>query len=308
MSHPGPTFLIIGAGKSGTTALHAYLNQHPEVYMTSVKETNFFALEGVEVNRSGDDSPDQMEHYPWSITDRGEYLALFEDAGDVKANGETSPMYLYHPDAPHNIRAFDPNMKLIAILREPVSRLYSRYMHLLREHRAPSDDFMDCLDRESIWWKRNDLVREGFYGTYLERYFNLFRDEQIKVFLYDDLRSDEESVIREIYTFIGVDPTFKPDTSREHNVSGRIKNPVIDALFGQNSILKKTVKNIAPSVVNKLRSSEGAQKMVQKIRSSNLEKAPLPLEDKKKIQQEIYTEEMTKLSKILRRDLGIWGY
>lgn len=199
-------------------------------------------------------------------------------------------------------------MKLIAILREPVSRLYSRYMHLLREHRAPSGEFMDCLDRESIWWRRNDLVREGFYGTYLERYYNSFPKEQVKVFLYDDLRSDEDRVIREIYEFMGVDAGFGPDTSREHNVSGRIKNPIVDALFGQNSILKKAVREIAPGLVNSLRSSEGAQKMVQKIRSSNLEKAPLPESDKIQIQQKVYKDEMKKLSQILDRDLSRWGY
>ncbi|QTN39560.1 sulfotransferase [Cryomorphaceae bacterium] len=308
MHTQGPTFLIIGAGKSGTTALHAYLDQHPDVYMSSVKETNFFALEGVDVKREGDQSEDQMEHYPWAITDRGEYLKLFEEAGKVSAKGETSPMYLYNEKAPVNIKAWNPEMKLIAILREPVDRLYSRYMHLVREHRAPSKDFMNCLDSNSIWWKRNDLVREGFYGTYIERYFNQFNPEQIKVFLYEDLRSDELRVIKEIYAFIGVDADFIPDTERQHNVSGKIKNPVVDALFGQRSILKRAIRSLAPGLVEKLRSSEGAQKMVQNIRSKNLEKAPLSPEDRRRIQEEVYASEMEKLSRLLNRDLGHWGY
>lgn len=303
-----PNFLIIGAGKSGTTALHAYLQQHPDVFMTGVKETNFFALEGTTVNRDGDQSDEQLEHYPWSITDWDEYQGLYENAGKAIALGETSPMYLYHPKAPENIHRRFPEMKLIAILREPVDRLYSRYMHLVREHREPTKNFMDCLDRESIWWKRNDLVREGFYGTYLQRYRDLFPEIQMKVFLYDDLRSDELAVIREIYQFIGVDDSFVPNTEREHNVSGKIKNPFIDSLFGQTSILKKAVKAIAPSVIDKLKNSESAQKKLQSIRNNNLEKVALDPEDKKKIQKEVYAAEMKDLSEILNRPLKLWGY
>ncbi len=300
-----PNFIIIGAGKSGTTTIYEYLKQHPQVFMSEVKETNFFALEGKEV-KAIDDSEGQMEHYPWAINNEKDYLALFDKVTNEKAIGEVSPMYLYNELAPVNIHNKLPNVKLIAILRQPVERLYSRYMHLARESREPSKDFADALNENSIWWKRNDLVTEGFYGTYLKRYFKLFSPNQIKVFLYDDLRKNEAEVIKELFSFIGIDDEFVPTVGEEFNKSGRIKNRKLDLLIGQNSILVKGAQKISPSIVKKVKESEGLKRTINRLRNKNLEKAPLSKELKSEMTNSIYKNEILKLQDLINRDLSHW--
>jgi len=297
--------MIIGAGKSGTTSVYEYLKQHPEVFMSEVKETNFFALEGKEV-KAEDNSPEQTEHYPWAINNRTAYEALFENVKSEKAVGEVSPMYLYNAEAPEKIKEALPNVKLIAILRQPVDRLYSRYMHLVRENRQPSNDFRDALREDSIWWRRNDLVSEGFYARYLHRYYDLFPASQIKVFLYDDLRNDGSRVMREIFDFIGVDADFVPETGTTYNQSGKIKNKRFDALIGQNSVLVKTVSRISPNMVKTIKSSKGLKKLVNSLRAKNLEKAPLSNELKREMTSSIYQSEIQKLQLLLNRNLEHW--
>jgi hypothetical protein len=300
-----PNFIIIGAGKSGTTSLYEYLRQHPQVFMSEVKETNFFALEGKEV-KAVDDSTEQTEHYPWAINNLDDYLALFNDVKDEKAIGEVSPMYLYNEQAPENIYNKIPDVKLIAILRQPVERLYSRYMHLARENREPSPNFEDALDKNSIWWRRNDLVTEGFYGTYLTRYFNQFKPEQIKVYLYDELRKDEAALVNDMFGFIGVDADFSPTAGEQFNKSGRIKNKKLDLLIGQNSILVKGANAISPSLVKKIKESKGLKRAVNRLRNKNLEKAPLSKELKREMTHSIYKEEILKLQELINKDLSHW--
>ncbi|MFY0673455.1 MAG: sulfotransferase [Bacteroidia bacterium] len=300
-----PNFIIIGAGKSGTTSLYEYLRQHPQVFMSDVKETNFFALEGKEV-KAIDDSKEQTEHYPWAINNLNDYLKLFEDVKDEKAIGEVSPMYLYNEQAPKNIYKRIPNAKIIAILRQPVERLYSRYMHLAREGREPSANFSDAFDENSVWWRRNDLVTEGFYGTYLARYFDQFNADQIKVYLYDDLRRNEAEVVNDMFRFIGVDADFKPTAGEQFNKSGRIKNKKLDLLIGQNSILVRGANKFSPSLVRKIKESKGLKKVVNRLRNKNLEKAPLSKELKNEMTSAIYKNEILLLEDLLKRDLKHW--
>lgn len=273
--------------------------------MSEVKETNFFALEGKEVKEQ-DSSLEQTEHYPWAINNREAYEALFKDVRAEKAIGEVSPMYLYNEDAPQKIKKALPNVKLIAILRQPVDRLYSRYMHLVRENREPSQDFRDALKKDSIWWRRNDLVTEGFYAQYLSKYYELFPASQIKVFLYEDLRNDRSAVMREIFDFIGVDANFTPETGTTYNQSGKIKNRSIDAVIGQNSVLVQAASRISPGLVKSIKASKGLKKLVNGLRAKNLEKAPLSGELKKEMTSSIYRTEIQKLQLLLNRNLEHW--
>lgn len=300
-----PNFIIIGAGKSGTTALYEYLAEHPEVYMSRVKETNFFALEGEELVDPKDD-PQQMYHYPWSITTRQEYDALFSEVRDEKAVGEVSPMYLYHSTAPGKILESLPGVKLIVILRNPVDRLYSRFMHLARERREPSEALEDCFDKDSIWWRRNDLIQEGFYYTHLKRYYDLFDQSQIKVYLYEELRNDPLRLVQNMYDFIGVDGWYEPDLSVEYNVSGKIKNPFVDRFIGQKSILKSALSSISPRIMNTVTKQEWLKKHVNKLRKQNLTKPALKHGTRIRLIEEVYGNEITKLQKLIGKDLSGW--
>ncbi|MFY0606784.1 MAG: sulfotransferase [Cyclobacteriaceae bacterium] len=299
-----PNFLVIGAGKSGTTSLYEYLNEHPEVFMSPIKETNFFALEGEQLEDQEND-PEQMRHYPWSITDQESYSDLFKDAGDHQAIGEVSPMYLYSKKAAFAIKKRMPRVKLIAILRQPTERLYSRYLHLAREGRTLSSDIEDALDRKSIWWKRNDLVQEGFYHSHLNHYFNLFSEEQIHIVLYEDFRNNPQNVIEGIYKFIGVDPCFMPSMDTEYNVSGFVANANVDKIIGQNSMVKSMIVKAAPSLAKYLSESRKVKSWVNQLRNRNLRRPPLSARLKRQI-NEIYSTEIIRLQVLINRDLSHW--
>lgn len=300
-----PDFLIIGAGKSGTTSLDYYLQSHPEVYMCPVKEPNFFALEGEAMVDEKDD-PERLYHYPWSVTALDKYQALFEEAPAGAIKGDVSPMYMYGTKAPANIKRYIPDVKLIAILRQPAERLYSRYLHLAREDALPTSGFSDCLDRSSIWWRRNDLVQEGFYYTHLSRYFEMFPAEQIKVFLYDDIREDLQKSMHDLFDFLGVDQDVELDYSIQLNQSGFIKSKWKDKLIGQRSIVKYIMEKTAPALYNKLRNSNLLKKKIQNLRGKNLEKPGIEPRVYNKLTTEVYGEEIKNLQQLLQRDLSHW--
>lgn len=295
---------MIGAGKSGTTSLYEYLNDHPEVFMSPVKETNFFALEGEKLVDQKDD-PNQMHHYPWSVMDVQSYHNLFRGVINEKAIGEVSPMYMYSEKAAFNIKKSMPEVKLIVILRQPADRLYSRYLHLARENRLPTSSFEDALDKDSIWWKRNDLVQEGFYHSHLTKYFQLFPKEQIHVVLYDDFRVNPKAVMKEIYQYIDVDASYSPNMDTEFNVSGIVVNKRLDNIIGQNSLVKSWICKASPSLSNYLLGNKRLKSWVNRVRNKNLRRPPLSQYLKGQI-NEIYSTEIDNLQALINRDLSHW--
>ena len=122
-----PNFLIVGAAKAGTTALHEYLQQHPQIYMTPTKETNFLAFEGEVLNFHG---PGDESLQDFSITDLKTYQAEFQQVTNELAIGEACPSYLYLPKAAKRIKQYIPDTRLIAILRNPVERAYANFLHI----------------------------------------------------------------------------------------------------------------------------------------------------------------------------------
>jgi hypothetical protein len=301
-----PDFLIIGAGKSGTTSLDKYLKQHPEIFIPKVKEPNFFGYE----NRKIEDfqgNHEEISHYMNSITNLDAYLDLFKDAKPGQIKGETSNTYMYHPEAPARIKYYNPDMKLIAVLRQPAGRLYSRYLHLARENRLPTPDFSDCLNKNTIWWQRNDLIKEGFYYKNLSPFFKLFPKENIRVYLYEEFNDQSEVVLKDIYNFLGVDPNFKPDLSVKYNQSGFIKNPFLDKIYGQRGILSTTIKAILPtSVLQKLKGNVSIQKTLNDLRGKNLTRPKLEPDVRFKLTHEVYGEDIHRLQYLIGRDLSHW--
>lgn len=298
-----PDFLIVGAGKSGTTSLNNYLNQHPDIFMSPLKEPNFFAYVNIDLNTLDKDA---LEHYKSSITRYDDYTKLFKDAQPQQKIGEVSNTYLVVPGSAESIKKYIPDVKIIAILRHPTQRLYSRYLHLARENELPTNDFSDVLDKDSIWWVRNDLVKEGFYYKNLKRYFDRFPASQIKVILYDDLKNDMQKVMDEIFNFIDV-PTVTVNTSVEFNKSGFIKNKFYDKTLGHRSIFKTFIKSIVSErTFNRLRESRTLQKAFNDLKEKNLAKPRLENDLSKEITEEIYKADIKKLESLINRDLRHW--
>lgn len=300
-----PDFLIIGAGKSGTTSIDNYLKQHPSIFISPKKEPNFFAYELTDIE-SLKEYPGELKHYQESITNFNDYLRLFEAAKSDQIKGETSNTYMYGKDAPYRIKHHIPNVKLIAILRQPAERLYSRYLHLYRDNRLPTPHFSDCKDKSTIWWQRNDLINEGFYFKHLSRYYELFPKENIKVFLYEDIKNDIREMLKDIFTFLNVDNTFECNFSIRYNESGIIKNKVLNKLIGGNGVVQNSIKSLAPSLYSGVKNNLTAQKLINKVRSKNMDKPKIDPEIKHFLTHEVYKEDILQLQALINKDLSSW--
>jgi len=194
-----PNFLIIGASKCGTTSLYQYLAQHPDVFMSAIKETNWFAYEGQNESR-----------YPIRTSEA--YERLFDGVTGQRAIGEASPQYLKSAAAAaERIAAALPGVRLVASLRDPADRAYSSYLHSLR-------DGIERRGVEEAMQPGSRYVEQSLYHPPLSRYFERFERGRIKVILYDDLSADPAAVMRDLYAFLGVDERFAVDVSNRHGV------------------------------------------------------------------------------------------
>jgi hypothetical protein len=216
-----PNFLVIGAAKSGTTSLYHYLGQHPEVFMSPVKEPRFLALEnGVHAFAGPNDDYVLRD----SCLTFESYAALFEGARDEQAVGEASTIYLDSGSAPDNIQRRLPDVRLIAILRDPAERAYSAFLNQVRLGTEPEVDFARALalepERCAAGWFHFWRYRErGFYYRHLVRYYQRFAADRIHVCLYEDLQRDPRSLLSDLFRFLGVNPSFTPAMQHHHNTS-----------------------------------------------------------------------------------------
>jgi hypothetical protein len=294
-----PNFLIIGAGKAGTRSLYSYLQQHPEVYMSPIKETNFFALEGEEINFKGPKANQEINS--WSINNLEDYQKMFDSVQSEKAIGEASPLYLYSPKAPDRIKHYIPNAKLIAVLRNPAERAFSNYNYFSIPEVEPLS-FENALQAETerinnqwewIWHYKN----LGFYYSQLQRYYKIFSPNQIKVYLYEDIQADSQKVMSDLFNFIGVDPNFIPNTYKKYNVTYKVKSKALLNFFEKPNLIKNFIRNLVPDTIRK--------PMAAKVYRSNLVKPQLEPKIRSKL-IEVYREDILRLQDLIQRDLSAW--
>lgn len=238
-----PNFFVVGAYKSGTTSLHLYLEQHPEVYVSPVKEPNFFAFGAVGF-------ADASMAFRKSVKTLAEYENLFERAAGFVAIGDVSPEYMTSTVAARAIRSKIPHAKLIAILRNPVERAYSDFLMYRRDGREPETDFLKALDQQAERAARADptghYVSSGFYGEQLARYYDIFPADQIKVVLMEDLEASGRHTLSQVCAFLGVDASFTPASLAIHNRSGEASNVLIRTIFQHKDFLAPIAKRVIP--------------------------------------------------------------
>jgi hypothetical protein len=295
-----PNFLIIGAGKSGTTSLYHYLGQHPGVYMSPMKEPKFFCFEGARPSFRG--PGDDVEINRKCVTTLDAYRALFDGVAGEKAVGEASSMYLYYPKAPERIRHHVPGARLIAVLRNPVDRAYSSYLHCVRDRGEPLEDFAEALreERDRIrkgWGPLWHYRTAGFYFAQLSRYFDTFDRRQIRIYLYEDLKADAAGVLEDIFRFLGVDDSYAPDISLRHNVSGVPRSRVLHALLNKPNPIKTVFKPLFPAGPRKVLS--------HRLTGKNLARPQLSADVRRELTEE-YSEDITKVQSLIGRDLSKW--
>ena len=199
----GPDFLLIGAQRSGTTSMVRALQDVPGVVMCPDKECGFFAYEG---NRRDFRGPGDYRASRNLVTEHAHYAALFEGAGHPR--GEASVVYLYDESAAARIHEWSPDMRLIAILRDPVERAYSAFSLLRSQGREPIDCFRRALEEEDrrvaegwepLWHYR----RVGMYGQQLARYRSVFPTDQILLIGFEEWVRRPEAVLRRVLDFVG---------------------------------------------------------------------------------------------------------
>lgn len=295
-----PNFLIIGCAKAGTTSLYYWLKQHPQIYMSPIKETNFFALEGEALNfHVGSIGERYLAN---CVTNLEAYQQLFEGVSQQIAIGEASPIYIYHPRAADNIHHYLPKAKLIVILRNPVERAYSNFLHHLREGVEPIIDFDKVIELEEAridkrWWWGFHYVNVGFYYKQLKRYFERFDPSQIKIYLYEELEADSTGLVRNIFQFLEVDESFTPDTSTKYNVTGIPRNKLWHQFLTKPNVLRTFLGQLLPLKTRK--------RIGISLKNQNLVKPRLSSEVRTRL-IEIYREDILKLQDSIGRDLTDW--
>lgn len=296
-----PNFLIIGAAKSGTTALYHYIKQHPQIYMSPRKEPHFFSYEGKYPNSQG-----PKDYINEAIIDFNAYKALFDGVSDEPAIGEASPTYIYIPKASKRIKHYIPSVKLIAILRQPAERAFSAFMHLRRDGLEKISDFSKALDAEE-WRIQNNwgpiwhYKRCGFYFSQLSIFFDEFEREQIRVYLYEDFKQDPLIVLRDIFRFLNVNSDFLPDTSIRPNVSGIPRSQTVqrflNSLFTEPNPIKSGARKILPEEIR--------FKATTTLRNMNLASAETPSLMIARLTKE-FSSDIIQLESLIDRDLSQW--
>jgi hypothetical protein len=297
-----PNFLIIGAAKCGTTSIWHQLEQHPQIFIHPKKQLNFFAFEDKDWEFRGPGRRDSTLH---SITTIEAYRAQFEGVANEVAVGEASNLYLYEPRAAGRIRHHIPHVKLIAILRHPAERAYSRFLHLVREGREQITDFARALDEEGTriryhWWPDFHYLHVGLYHAQLKRYFDLFPRDQIKIYLQEDLKSDPLGIMQDLFRFLGVDDTFAPDTTIRYNASGIPKNRALHLALQKLREVRPAIEGYLPEGLR-----QHLLRIAIDINNQNLTKPRLTPEVRARL-VDGYREDTLKLQNLIQRDLSAW--
>ncbi len=275
-----PTFIVIGPGRTGSTMLYEALKEHPEIYMAKdIKETNYF-------------NDNYEKGLNW-------YANFFKDSGNAKAVGEISNRYIYDPQVSDRIAETIPDIKLITVLRNPFERIQSSVAFKQRVGELdPSLTFEETL-REFP-----QLVEENLYADQLLPYLELFPTENLLITFYDDLQINPEIFMRNVFTFLGVNPEFVSDIIYQRvNPTAVVRisffAPIIrriaDALrkyrlYPLLEGLKKTpiIRNILyKSVSNNTDQSDFSSQLINKLRTR-------------------FFPQIRKIEEITSRDLSHW--
>ncbi|MGY1631374.1 sulfotransferase [Geodermatophilus sp. SYSU D01186] len=211
MSGRLPQFVIAGAPKAGTTALHAALATHPGLYLAPVKEPKYYLTDGRPPPRSGQRGPGDAHSAREWIWRREEYLALFDAAPDDAVRGESTPFYLYDHQAQERLVADVPAVKVVVVVRDPVDRAWSNWVHLRADGLEPVADFLTAvrLEQQRIaegyapFWHYRGL---GRYGEQVRDLYRLLPREQVFLLRYRQLVDTPRETLDRVSTFLGVEP------------------------------------------------------------------------------------------------------
>jgi Sulfotransferase domain len=302
----GPDFFIVGAPKSGTTALGAYLGAHPNIFMPK-KDMHMF----------GSDLAwgPMFTRRTWD-----EYLGAFSAASDAMRVGESSPGYLVSELAAQEIKSYRPDAQIVATLRNPIEVIHSLHSHSLYMGDEDIEDLEQALlaaparragrriprSNTGIWAVLyRDVVR---YRPQLERYLQAFGRDRVHVIIYDDFKERTAATYRGILEFLGVEPEFEPEFEIL-NPSKRARIRAISAAQNTPAVLTSGIWKLARQTARRtIPSHEARMRLYRWVERKNTvyeRQAPIPAELRKRLEAEL-ADEVSKLGALLGRDLSHW--
>lgn len=246
---PKPNLFLIWEPKGGTTIIHHYLSQHPNIFMSEPKEPSHFDTDHFEeaVRFHGEKKAKSIFKY----TNKESYLSLFDQVHNEKVIWESSTNYAYSKKSAENIYNFNHESKIIYIIREPLSFLESWYLQIHKTWSEDSANFSRALKLEKMrkLWKKipasckypsllfySERIK---YSENLQRYLNYFPNKNIKVIIYEEFKENNQKVINEITDFLWLQRTI---------ISYRVKNK---KRFTRYKFLRNLIRNVLPKSVRK---------------------------------------------------------
>jgi Sulfotransferase family len=203
-----PDFFIVGAPKAGTTALHMALAGHPELFLSPVKEPKFFLTDGPPRTKAGPGAEHSKSTYIWR---QDEYEKLFVEAPPGALCGESTTLYLSDMEAHRRLRDLVPSARLVAVLRDPVDRAHSNWMHNRSVGLERERDFLAACaleeERQRLGWSPMwSYLRFGRYGEQIDNLLRYFPPDQVLLLRYSDLCEVPERSVERVCEFLAVDP------------------------------------------------------------------------------------------------------
>jgi hypothetical protein len=295
-----PNFLLVGAAKSGTTALYYHLKKHPEIFFSPVKEPCFFSGQILHLpqNGIGDEEKFFVKTFP-------EYCQLFAGAAKHKAIGEASAdtLYYYEKTIPV-IRRILGDPRVIILLRNPVDRAFSAYLHLVRDCREPLT-FEDGLQQEEErmrqdWQCMWHYTNRGKYFCQVKAFMEQF--SRVLVLLYDELKSNPVAVSHRVCRFLEVDTRYQPgDTKCRYNATGIPRFNTLNRFFLMKNPVQRMIRKIGSSLLGE----DGWVKWRENLRRSLYAKAVMKPGTRAYL-LDLFREDILRLQDLLHRDLGAW--
>lgn len=258
----GPNTFIVGAPKTGTTSMYEYLRNHPQVYLPDkIKEPHFF----------GSDLSIDRKRWELTCKNKEHYFSLFADAQAEPVIGEASTWYLFSEKAAEEIARFNPDSRILIMLRQPVDLMYSLHGHFLWDGNEEVTDFERALALAPERAAGRHIPRSAHlpqglqyrqvidYPSQLKRYFDHFPAEQIKYLIFEDFVEDPASAYLSVLDFLGIEANALPDFTR-HNSAKTSNNPPLKRFFKRHHRLKKALLSSVPSFWH-----VGASKLVSRL-------------------------------------------
>ena len=294
-----PNFLIVGAAKSGTSSLHNYLHQHPDIFLptfkegVNVKEPHFFVRDMV------------MKRIHSGVWKWNNYNKLFSSVDKEKAIGEASVFYLYYyEEAIKEIKRFlGSDIKIIIILRNPIDRAYSAYQHVSRSMKEVHS-FEKAIELEEKRLKLDASLtpmvmykQMGLYFSMVQAYMKSFKN--VHIILFDDFKDNSDREMKKLFRFLNVKDSISVNTSNKYNVGGLAwKNKFLKAIILKNSGLKRTLKMIlSKKIINFLYTNIT---FMFKVRADEMQ------EKTRQSLRKYYKNDINKLAELINQDLTKW--